>query len=59
MSVQQLQVVESSTPALGFGNDVIDFDGVVLGEVQPTRAALSPLALEESSHAGVDRRMTA
>ena len=59
MPMQQLQVVEASTPALGFGNDVIDFDGVVLGEIQSTSAASSLLMFQEWGHARADRGMTA
>ena len=59
MPMQQLQVVEASTPALGFGNDMIDFDGVVFCEIQSTCAASSPLMFQESSHARADGRMTA
>jgi hypothetical protein len=33
MSVQQLQIVEARLPTLGFGNDMIDFEGVVFREV--------------------------
>jgi hypothetical protein len=59
MPMQQLQVVEASTPPLRFGNDVIDFDGVVLGEIQSTSAASALLMFQESSHARADGGMTA
>jgi len=54
MSVQQLQIVGVRLPTLGFGNDMIDFEGVVFREVEPTCAAASLLLAEVLRHAGAD-----
>src|SRR5262245_51776921 len=51
MSVQQLQVVIVLLPALGFWKDMIDFESVLLREVQSTRAAASLLLAEVSRDA--------
>ena len=58
MSVQQLQIVVALIPTLGLWNDMIDFEGVVLREVQPTCPAAPLLLAEASCHAGADGRMT-
>ena len=58
MSVQQLQIGVVLIPALGFWNDMIDFEGIVLREVQPTCPAAPLLLAEASCHAGADGRMT-
>jgi hypothetical protein len=57
MSVQQLQIVDVLTPALGFGNDMIDFESILLRDVQPTRTAASLLLAEVLCHAGANGRM--
>ena len=54
MSMQQLQIVVALIPALGFWNDMIDFEGIMLCEVQPTCAAASLLLAEVLRHAGAD-----
>jgi hypothetical protein len=59
LPMPQLQVVKASTPAWGFGHDVIDFDGVVLGAIPPPSPASSPLMFQESSHARAARGMPA
>ena len=59
MSVQQLQIVVSLIAALGFRNDMIDFEGIMLREVQPTRVTASLLFAQVSCHAEADGRMTA
>ena len=58
MSVQQLQIIVALMPTLGFWNDMIDCEGIVLREVQPPRPASSLLLAEASCHAGTDGRMT-
>jgi hypothetical protein len=58
MSVQQLQIVVALIPALGFWNDMIDFEGIMLREVQPTCAAASLLFAQVPCHAEADGRMT-
>ena len=57
MSVQQLQIVDVLTPALGFGNDMIDRESILLREVQSTRAAASLLLAEVSCDARADGGM--
>jgi hypothetical protein len=59
MSVQQLQIVVALIPTLGFRNEMIDFEGIILREVQPTCAAASLLFAQVSCHAEADGRMTA
>ena len=57
MSVQQLQIVVVFIPALGFWNDMIDFEGILLREVQSTRATAPLLFAQVPCHAGADGGM--
>jgi hypothetical protein len=59
MSVHQLPIVVALLPAWGFWNDMIDFEGIMLREVQPPCAAASLLFAQVPCHAEADGRMTA
>lgn len=55
--MQPLQVVSRFLPALGFGQDVVDFDRVFRGEVESTGLTSALLPFEESGHVGFHFRM--
>jgi hypothetical protein len=50
MSVQQLQVVSRLFPTLTFGNDVIDLDRVIFGELQSTCTTSALLLFQQPGY---------